>query len=263
MASTINKCQAKKAGNCRDYRNGRFCMKHRAQIRAGLINEKGEKLREKIPINSWKKRFTDCIAKDSGVSPCCKWKRSRFCNTHWVQYKLGIIDFNGKKLRDKIKIEANKICLAKDAGPCKGPMVGRFCNRHSTQHHRGYIDDKGNKVKELKNPHRFNECVAKDSGAGPCSKYINGRFCGRHRHNYDWGIIDENGKVLRKKIAGTSRRDRLVCSVKGCKDPAGYKCGFCRFHYEEIVRRNKFEKYPIIPISKFQMVEEKKLWYEG
>lgn len=291
----FTECLAKNTGTgkCSSPRRGRFCGKHWVQYRRGIIDKNGRPLRKKRPMHPPVK-YHGCVAANSGSGKCGKYTNGRFCGTHWAQYRRGIIDINGNKLRELFVLKNNKECLAKNAGTgsCSKFIGGRFCKRHQNQYEKGIIDINGKKIRDFL-PHkgpavRFKECLAKNAGTGKCTKnrdgrfcslhksqyaagiidwdgkklrdkirsepphkvhftkclggigscsrYINGRFCAKHRGQYYRGEIDENGKVLRPR----------VCGIPECGEQLGgpNQWGLCRFHYDEIIRKEKYEDYP-------------------
>jgi group I intron endonuclease len=182
-------------GMCSSRNSGRFCSTHWSQYYLGIIDINGVKIRDS---KRGKKRYTYCIARDAGTGACSGILRGRFCVKHYNQYRTGIIDREGNKVRDFRSGPRYKKCLAEHLGGCKGRKRGRFCQRHADQYYAGVIDKDGNKIRNLTYGLKFSECLAKDSGTGPCAGKKAGRFCKRHHSQYVLGIIDRDGKKLRE-----------------------------------------------------------------
>ena len=206
----------------------------------------------------------ECVGKDAGTGPCNgRGPHSRFCNRHRHQYEDGIIDINGRKLRDFLHKRHGWFaeCLAKnsESGVCswRRSNGGRFCAKHWEQYRHGIIDYEGRKLRErLKKPGVFQECVAKNSGTGACNdRKGNQRFCHRHYCQFRKGVIDVNGRRIRKMWF------EHVCGIPGCGKRAG-KRGLCAHHYDEIVTHNRFDLYPSIvtPPPTAAMAETRETW---
>lgn len=269
MKTTVfNGCIAKGAGTgaCSSYKCGRFCNTHRSQYRTGRIDINGKEKRKKVFYRK-KISYHSCIAKGAGTGDCSASYRpgSRFCARHKYQKKVGLIDDNGKKLRDKIISSQKKFthCIAKkSAGPCGPYKGGRFCYRHRYHWEKGIIDDAGNKTDKDLSYERTSECVAKGKDpSNPCSGKKYGKWCLKHQSQFYDKLIDENGHSIRPFLNGPAHK-REQCAIPGCRGVKGFN-GFCRKHYIDIIKNEKFEEYPsIIPVSKFQMKEKKKLWHQ-
>jgi len=275
---------------------GRFCAKHKGQYEAGIIDIKGEKLRD-FDVPS-KKKFTKCLAKNAGTGPCTEHIGGRFCCKHWKQRAKGIIDFNGNKIRNLISRKGENYrktfygCIVNDS-TCSRYYNGRFCTKHRGQCNKGIIDNNGKKLREIRKQY-YLECVAKGAGTGDCSGKRKGRrFCSKHSSQYGTGIIDYDGKKLRgfmfkkpprkpgsgspfcvgrnsgtpcskyKKGERFCRKHRtqyhtlhiidydgnqvrkpmteLKCGVPGCSRHGGFKRGLCQYHYVRIIAHNHFE----------------------
>jgi hypothetical protein len=110
-------------------------------------------------------KFTKCLAEKAGTGECSKRiGGARFCKKHSNQYFKGIIDENGKKLRDFNKpgmVSKYYSCLAKNAGTgkCNERKNGRFCKKHSSQYYEGIIDENGKKIREKKQPENPIKCA--------------------------------------------------------------------------------------------------------
>jgi len=185
-------------------------------------------------------KFHDCIAKDSGTGKCSKRKSGRFCNKHLSQYNLGIIDRDGKKLRDK-KVARIKFhdCIAKDSGTgkCSKRKGGsRFCTKHHGQYHLGIIDRDGNQLRLLRpntGSSKYDRCIAYGKGTR-CSKIRNGRFCNKHRGQYYKKIIDHDGNQLRDKKVARIKFDDCIAKDSGtgkCSERKGGR--FCNKHLSQ------------------------------
>jgi len=124
-------------------------------------------------------KFTKCLAEKAGTGECGGEKTGRFCRKHWSQYYLGIIDFNGKKLRD-VRLRFDK-CIAKNAGTgkCGGKKNGRFCKKHWGQYEGGIIDINGKKLRENRRPENPIKCAVPECNEmgywrmGYCRKHFN------------------------------------------------------------------------------------------
>lgn len=95
-------CLLENYNDCSKNKDGRFCTRHYAQYRRGLIDINGNRLRNK---KSKKGQYTTehlCKLRETGT--CSGEYESRgFCSKHRSQYRLGIIDINGNKLRNFFK----------------------------------------------------------------------------------------------------------------------------------------------------------------
>jgi len=197
-------------------------------------------------------RFKSCLARNSGAGPCTKGPKiyGRFCAKHKGQYESGLIDRNGKKLRDPTPRSLRRWrnykkpdCVAKNAGTgeCSQTRAGRFCSKHRSQYDKRIIDWKGKKLRDLKpknwrkgKPGKkiFQGCVARRPDS-PCGRYINGRFCQRHRAAYYRGEIDTQGNRLRNPKKGS--HSQCVAKGKGegeCSNRRG-RCRFCGKHQNQ------------------------------
>jgi len=132
-----------------DKNHGKFCNSHWSDYYCGIIDSSGNILRES---KKGKKRYTKCVAKNSGSGECSSKLMGKFCTKHKNQYAIGIIDKEGKKLREiKKGVAIYPECLAKNAGTgeCGGNKMGRFCKKHYGQFERGVIDKEGKKLRDL------------------------------------------------------------------------------------------------------------------
>ena len=219
----FSECLAQNAGTgicSTESRRGRFCSKHWGQYKKGIISKNGKKLRAfktrkgRVFPERWK--IFECLAKNAETGKCSKDRRGRFCGKHKNQYRAGIIDMLGKKLRDiKHVVYVGKICIAKNAGTgkCSEKKVGRFCHKHRGQFQLGIIDGEGNKLRDFKprNGSTHTECIAKNAGTGKCRQYRKG-----HKFHacqcYTSHIIDRNGKKIRDP--NSNRRKYRECMAK-------------------------------------------------
>lgn len=176
-------------------------------------------------------KYKKCLGKNAGTGKCSVFKGTNaFCYKHYGQFRLGIIDKNGNKLRDfksSPPLLGNKKCLAKGKkdGVCSINMVGRFCKKHYMRYYRGFIDINGDRLREgrVKNL----QCILAHSGE--CSSYYKkgNRFCWRHRHQYEKGLIDINGNVISKKAKIKPNK----CILKDSGECSKYEKGrFCNKH---------------------------------
>jgi hypothetical protein len=268
----FTKCLAEKAGTGKCSRrigNAKFCMRHQCQYQRGIIDYNGKKLRE---INQFPIKFNKCLAENAGTGECSRWKHRRFCKKHYGQYERGIIDHNGKKLRD-VRLQLSHIrvneCIAKNAGTgkCSGKKHGRFCGKHYSQYERGIIDHNGKKLRELKpiggrgRSKIYYECIAKNAGTGKCSERKEGRFCSKHVGQYWYGIIDENGKKLRES---KKPENPIKCAVPECNEMGFWWNGYCRKHFLDIITLGHIDKYPHLtnPPEDIQMEEVELKWWQ-
>lgn len=137
--------------DCLSIKNhGRFCSSHWSAYYLGVIDILGNKVRDS---KKGKQRYYECAAKKTGVGPCSNTLTGRFCTRHKNQYALGIIDYDGNKLREikKGAVIYPECVAAKHAGAsvCGGQKTGRFCKKHYGQYERGVIDRDGNKLRDL------------------------------------------------------------------------------------------------------------------
>lgn len=218
------------------------------------------------------KHHDHCIARNAGTGACTKRaKGRRFCSRHAGQFRLGIIDERGKKLRDPTwNRDARNLfaaCLAKGkpgCTPCQGKRRGRFCGKHWNHHYHMIIDRDGYVIRKVGPTHggrapTYTGCVAANKGAGPCRGNRCGRFCNRHAGQYYLGIIDKNGNKLRKLA------QEVVCGIPGCNRHAGFKSGLCQHHYKEIVVFHHFHDYESLskmPKGK-EMSEYEEVWSDA
>ena len=91
------------------------------------------------------------MAKNSSTGECRGERHGRLCPYHYNQYRSGVMDCNGNKLRDLTYGLKYAECIAKDAGTgvCHGKKTGRFCKKHYHQFEHGIIDTYGNKIRDF------------------------------------------------------------------------------------------------------------------
>jgi hypothetical protein len=187
------------------------------------------------------------LAKDAGTGRCSRRKgKERFCTRHYAQFYSGILDINGKKLRNPGRPPSKTFaaCLAENAGTGKCSKRAPhevFCSKHKNQYHRGIIDVKGNKIRDLLvRRGAFNECLAKNAGTGACSTYIPGRrFCDKHRGQFVTGIINGDGiKIRNFKVSPPTHFEECVGKNAGT-GPCNHRHGrrrFCSRHEAQYKR---------------------------
>jgi len=236
----FTQCLAKEAGTglCSSYKIGnRFCKKHRGQVKLGIIDINGKKLRDPQVFRG----HTGCLAKDSGTGECSTWKYGRFCTRHSGLFRGGVIDKDGNKLRDPEPRTYVSECIAKNSGTgeCSSKRQGRFCTHHGSQYKSGIIDFRGKKLRGPLNHPKRTECIAKNSGTGKCSPtrktgYLHGQgMCSRHFKQLRNGRIDINGKELRTVLRLQPDRKYSGCLAKdkGSGECSKYRDGrWCGKH---------------------------------
>ena len=185
--------------------------------------------------------YARCFAEHAGTGKCSTRKgHARFCVKHRSQYSTGIINFNGRKIRDS-KLTKHYECIAKHAGTgCCTHRRGyyKFCGKHANQFHRGIIDSNGKKLKDLKLGVIIPHCLAKHAGTGHCSRRKgNAKFCIRHASQYLRKIIDINGNKIRDFYKNGGRLIFTNCIVSGCSCSNKNRGGrFCRTHWTQYNR---------------------------
>ena len=247
------KCRAEgKRGNspCHGKRTGIFCARHWSEVRWGFVDkETGKRTKKKRHVKA-----TGCIAKGKPeATPCGKYRGGRFCTTHWKQWHdHKMIDYDGNVTRKRhYKRTPFTDCLAKGSKlvPCSKYQYGRFCPRHWYYVNRGHIDWKTGKdlldktkvsVMELPRSLRptYDHCHA--DHLSPCGGRRGkwSKFCARHKAQIGLGIIDNDGNKLR------DMRSEWKCGIPGCGGRAGFKWGYCNYHYTQIVRSGHIFDYP-------------------
>lgn len=243
----MNFCRAANAGTgeCRGPFTGGLCNKHRSQLYHGIIDKTGKKLRDFKRKHGCgydlRRDYPQCIAKHAGTGKCTRWERGkRFCIRHESQVATGIIDWNGKKLRDPAPGRHAKWpkgrCVAEKLDACSGTLVAGLCQHHRFLFLKGYITRDGTRwLKKWIPKIRYTGCIAKNSGTGKCSKWVDGKFCGRHNWQFHAGVLDQNGKKRRDfKVRGRGaefeRHSR--CLFHDCKKPNNGR--FCDFHWGQL-----------------------------
>jgi len=120
--------------------------------------------------------------------PYCK----GFCHYHYQQYRKGIRDISGKKLRP-LKYERKKstcIVCGQESRGCSGDS-GKFCKIHFSRFRNEIIDSNGKTLREpriIDGKRTCKVCGSKHYGLG---------FCLTHYNRFKIGQLDTDGNELR------------------------------------------------------------------
>ncbi len=132
-----------------------------------------------------------------------------FCDTHYNNFKDGIIDANGKKLREFFKTgskrQKQKICKIEGCGRITYRSAFGFCHKHYIQYHRfGILDMNGKQLRPVEG-HQVCKICGK--------KYFAKGFCRSHYHQFLRGNL---GKKC--QICGWDRGIVDICHIIPVKE---------------------------------------------
>lgn len=202
-----------KVKNCdrTDMKGHGFCRTHYVSWKYyKVINYSGERLR---PIVRYGPDYQCPV---NGCERGGPFKKG-FCKFHYRQYKDGIIDFDGVKLRDFKKIPKYKdsqVCKAE--GCSRKPRIKGFCAKHDYQFKQGYLNEKGKYIKEP--PTRgLKECTVEGCNDNHYSK----GFCRLHYWRDKQGYLPPEERFKNKY---------QKCTKDDCDNDA-YVRGMCVKHY--------------------------------
>lgn len=155
-----------------------------------------------------------------------KHKARGFCNMHYRQFQLGIIDEDGNKLRESRGNHAGP-CIARDCD--QKPIARGLCTKHYQQWKSGALSSDGDQLRLV---HKKELQLGKECKVAGCSTAArSGGFCKVHYSRFRSGMYDENGNQLREQRRVGSWNGN-VCKVFGCQTEAR-SVGFCPRHYKQ------------------------------
>lgn len=144
---------------------------------------KGEKVYERM---LGKGSVIDCYV--CGEEVYCK----GFCLKHYPQYRSGIYDKRGQKIRLlKGELGHGNCIVCGDISKGEHGRSRNFCILHLGQFNQGIIDENGNPLREIK-------CFVHSENCKICNEPYYGKgFCSTHYNRYKIGQIDINGQEKR------------------------------------------------------------------
>lgn len=185
----------------RPHKAKRFCERHYAQFRNGIIDEGGEQIRPLLYDGSAVCKMPDCGGRCVGRG---------FCMRHYVQFRRGVLDEDGNRLRPVRRYDSGRACKVADCGESHYGLG--FCNKHYERYKAGIIDRTGEQIRRFKGePDRI--CEAPD-----CDRPNHARgLCMKHYHR--WlrnGRPDDGGDAETAPAAAeVSIRDKAVAASPG------------------------------------------------
>lgn len=153
------------------------------------------------------------MAKGCKVSGCeAKHWGQGFCQTHYAQYRRGILDEEGNQLRELRRVWKRPQSPCKQPG-CDEPVRTRgWCNKHYLQFRNGIIDEEG---KQLRDPKRRKP---RKGYRTYMREYLKVRAPEGHPNSDKDGYILEHRLVMEQHLGRYLETGEVVHHINGVKD---------------------------------------------
>lgn len=135
-------------------------------------------------------------------------RRNFFCPSHSRQFREGIIDKNGARLKPIIRYSKDFQCIK--CGTTTGPFVKGFCKSHYAQLRKGLIDFDGAELRPKKRVMAYGPmdyCKVETCNRRPQDR----GFCHNHADAFRRGSYDETGKRLTPFLSKNKGKKCLDC----------------------------------------------------